>query len=99
MSRAAAPPALLSALRSREKAAHGTMAFRFEKPSGWVFKAGQFLDMTLVDPPETDAEGNTRSFSIASGPHEDTLMIAPAHVCVRKQELVLIEGRHHPKRH
>jgi ferredoxin-NADP reductase len=76
LSRAAAPPALLSALRSREKAAHGTMAFRFEKPSGWVFKAGQFLDMTLVDPPETDAEGNTRSFSIASGPHEDTLMIA-----------------------
>jgi ferredoxin-NADP reductase len=76
MSRTAAPPALLSALRSREKAAHGTMAFRFEKPSGWVFKAGQFLDMTLVDPPETDAEGNTRSFSIASGPHEDTLMIA-----------------------
>jgi ferredoxin-NADP reductase len=76
LSRAAAPPALLSALRSREKAAHGTMAFRFEKPSGWVFKAGQCLDMTLVDPPETDAEGNTRSFSIASSPHEDTLMIA-----------------------
>jgi ferredoxin-NADP reductase len=52
------------------------MAFRFEKPPGWQFKAGQYLDMTLIDPPETDAEGNTRSFSIASGPHEDTLMIA-----------------------
>jgi ferredoxin-NADP reductase len=73
---AAAVPALMSALRSREKVAHGTMAFRFDKPPGWVFKAGQFLDLTLIDPPETDAEGNVRSFSIASGPHEDTLMIA-----------------------
>jgi ferredoxin-NADP reductase len=76
MSTTAAAPTLMSALRSREKVAHGTMAFRFEKPPGWVFKAGQFLDITLVDPPETDAEGNIRSFSIASGPHEDTLMIA-----------------------
>jgi ferredoxin-NADP reductase len=73
---AAAVPTLMSALRSREKVAHGTMAFRFDKPPGWVFKAGQFLDLTLIDPPETDAEGNVRSFSIASGPHEDTLMIA-----------------------
>ncbi len=52
------------------------MAFRFEIPSGWVFQAGQFLDMTLLHPSETDAEGNIRSFSIASGPGEDTLMIA-----------------------
>jgi ferredoxin-NADP reductase len=52
------------------------MAFRFEKPLGWVFKAGQFLDMTLLNPPETDAAGHTRSFSIASGPNEDTLMVA-----------------------
>lgn len=52
------------------------MAFRFEKPSGWTFKAGQYLDMTLLDPPESDAEGNVRSFSIASAPHEETLIIA-----------------------
>lgn len=52
------------------------MTFHFEKPSGWTFKAGQFLDMTLPDPPETDAEGNTRTFSIASAPHEDTIMVA-----------------------
>ena len=51
------------------------MAFHFEKPDGWVFKAGQFLDVTLQDPPETDAEGNIRGFSIASAPHEETLMV------------------------
>ena len=31
--------------------------------------------MTLLDPSETDSEGNTRGFSIASGPHEETLMV------------------------
>jgi ferredoxin-NADP reductase len=29
----------------------------------------------LLDPPETDAEGNTRAFSIASAPDDETLMI------------------------
>jgi NAD(P)H-flavin reductase len=38
------------------------------------FKAGQYLDVTLLDPSETDSEGNVRRFSIASTPHEDTLM-------------------------
>lgn len=50
------------------------MPFRFEKPSGWTFNAGQYLDMTLIDPLETGSEGNVRSFPIASAPHEETLM-------------------------
>jgi ferredoxin-NADP reductase len=32
--------------------------------------------MTVLDPLETDSEGNTRTFSIASAPHEETLMVA-----------------------
>jgi len=63
-------------LKSREEVADGTMAFRFEKPANWTFKAGQSVDMTLLNPPETDSEGNTRAFSIASAPQEDTLMVA-----------------------
>jgi len=63
-------------LKDRKEIAEGTMAFRFEKPSGWAFKAGQYFDMTLLDPSETDSEGNVRSFSIASAPHEETLMVA-----------------------
>ena len=51
-----------SKLLSRVEVAEGTMAFHFEKPSGFKFKAGQFADVTLIDPPETDAEGNTRTF-------------------------------------
>jgi ferredoxin-NADP reductase len=69
-------PVLLSKLVSRYEVAERTTAFRFEKPSSWIFKAGQYLDMTLLDPSETDAEGNTRTFSIASSPHEETLMVA-----------------------
>jgi ferredoxin-NADP reductase len=76
MSTVAAPSAVTSRLQSRQEVANGTMSFRFDKPPGWVFKAGQFLDMTLLTAAETDAEGNTRSLSIASGPDEDTLMIA-----------------------
>src|ERR1035441_6250224 len=76
MSTSTASPVTLSKLLSRHEVAERTMAFRFEKPSNWTFEAGQFLDMTLLDPSETDAEGNTRTFSIASGPHEATLMVA-----------------------
>ncbi|HKT13281.1 MAG TPA: FAD-dependent oxidoreductase [Terriglobia bacterium] len=63
-------------LTGREEVAERTSSFGFEKPSGWTFKSGQTVDITLLDPPETDAEGNTRTFSIASAPDEDTLMIA-----------------------
>ena len=66
----------LSKLVGRYEVAERTMAFRFEKPPGWTFQAGQFLDLTLVAPSETDAEGDSRAFSIASGPQEDTLMVA-----------------------
>ena len=76
MSTAAASPGFICKLKDRKEVAESTMAFRFEKPSGWTFKAGQYLDMTLLDPPESDAEGNVRSFSIASAPQEETLMVA-----------------------
>ena len=64
----------MSQLIRREEVAEGTMAFHFEKPSGFHFKAGQSADVTLTDPPETDAEGNTRTFSIASAPFENELV-------------------------
>lgn len=59
-----------SRLIRREEVAEGTMAFHFEKPSGFTFKAGQSADVTLLDPQDTDDEGNTRTFSIASPPFE-----------------------------
>jgi ferredoxin-NADP reductase len=76
MTAAASWPTFHSKLVRRQEVAERTVAFQFEKPSGWTFKAGQFLDMTLLSPPETDAEGNKRGFSIASAPEEDTIMVA-----------------------
>lgn len=63
-------------LKRRAEVAEGTMAFSFEKPSGFAFRAGQFVRMTLIEPPETDDEGDDRTFSIASAPSEPDLMFA-----------------------
>jgi ferredoxin-NADP reductase len=52
----------------REEVAEGTTAFHFEKPFAFSFTPGQSADVTLTDPFETDAEGNTRTFSIATLP-------------------------------
>jgi ferredoxin-NADP reductase len=71
----AAWPTFHAALVGRELVAERTMAFRFAKPAGWTWRAGQFIDITLLDPPETDVEGNTRGFSISSAPSEGVIMI------------------------
>jgi ferredoxin-NADP reductase len=59
-----------------ETVAEGTMAFHFAKPAGFKFTAGQSMNVSLIDPPETDAKGNARTFSIVSAPHENELVIA-----------------------
>ena len=59
----------------RDTVAERTMSFSFAKPVGWSYRAGQFVDITLLDPPETDAEGNLRGFSISSAPREDVITI------------------------
>ena len=69
-------PAQTIKLTRSEEVAEGTMAFHLTRPSAFEFRAGQSVDITLIDPPETDAEGNTQTFSIASPPFEDHLTIA-----------------------
>jgi ferredoxin-NADP reductase len=69
-------PIVLVKLKNRQEIAKGTFAFHFEKPANFKFTPGQFIDLTLQNPPETDAEGNVRGFSIASAPYEDTIMVA-----------------------
>ena len=63
-------------LERRETVAEGTMAFYFTRPRGFQFRAGQSLTTTLVNPPEMDGKGATRTFTIASAPQEAELMIA-----------------------
>ncbi|OGH13170.1 MAG: hypothetical protein A2687_05290 [Candidatus Levybacteria bacterium RIFCSPHIGHO2_01_FULL_38_26] len=76
------------ALKGKKQIAKGTMAFVFEKPKGFHFRAGQHIRMTLIGPPasppaeqseaarETDSEGNSRFFSLANSPQEKELVIA-----------------------
>jgi ferredoxin-NADP reductase len=64
------------ALRRREPVAEGTFAFHFDKPAGFSHQAGQNAIFSLIDPPENDAAGPSRPFTIASAPHERELMIA-----------------------
>ena len=63
-------------LNGRVDVAEGTMAFHFDKPNQFEFRAGQAIDITLLNPPETDSEGNSRTFSVASPPFEDRLTVA-----------------------
>ncbi len=65
-------------LKDRQVVAQDTMAFWFDTTgSNFTFRAGQHADFTLIDPPEIDAEGTTRTFSIASSPSKhSSIMIA-----------------------
>ncbi len=63
-------------LKDRKEVANGTIAVFFNKPENFEFVAGQSIDVTLIDPSETDAKGNLRTFSLASAPYESDLMVA-----------------------
>ena len=62
-------------LKARLAVAEGTMAFRLSKPDGFVFEAGQAINLELIDPPAEDGQGS-RTFSLVSAPFERELMVA-----------------------
>src|SRR5687768_6108348 len=62
-------------LAGREPLAEGTLAFGFEKPAGFAFKAGQAVVLELLNPPPEDGQ-KRRTFSLASAPFERMLTIA-----------------------
>lgn len=63
-------------LKNRQEVAQGTMAFYFDRPAAFTFKAGQFIDLSLPNLSASDAQGHTRAFTLASAPSEQQLMIA-----------------------
>jgi ferredoxin-NADP reductase len=62
-------------LLEKRPVADNTVEFRFSKPEGFQFIPGQYGGFTLIEPPETDAGGNTRRFSLLSTPEDDYLAI------------------------
>lgn len=63
-------------LKSKREIAERTVEFTFSRPAEFAYEAGHTIDLTLINPPETDAEGNMRTFSLVSAPHEPDLKIA-----------------------
>lgn len=62
--------------KGKRQVAEGTYEFTFEKPADLHFQAGQHCRMTLINPPETDAEGDKRFFTMASTPQDTDLVFA-----------------------
>jgi len=62
-------------LEGHEEVADGTMAFRFARPAGFAFRAGQSVDVSLLAPP-AEPNSTRRIFSLASAPFEGHLGIA-----------------------
>ena len=63
-------------LKKRQEVAKGTLAFYFDRPAAFTFKAGQFIDLSLPDLSASDPQGRTRAFTLASAPSELHLMVA-----------------------
>ena len=63
-------------LQKHENVAEGTMAFHFEKPSGFTFKPGQALDVILPELETGDAQNARHTFSIVSSLAQSDLVIA-----------------------
>lgn len=62
--------------KGSEQIAEGTMAFHFEKPGDFNFKAGQAIDLVLPAHSVNDGQPTRHTFSIVSAPHENCLTIA-----------------------
>jgi ferredoxin-NADP reductase len=67
-----------STLLGRTEVAEGTMAFQFAKPTNFVFKAGQYIDLIVSgsQPQLGPSDGMTHTFSIASSPFDKELVVA-----------------------
>lgn len=57
-----------SPLLERRFVAHETLSIVVRRPEAFDFRAGQYVDLTILDAPHRDALGPTRSMSIASPP-------------------------------
>jgi ferredoxin-NADP reductase len=64
-----------STLLSRTEVAEDTMAFHFERARTFLFKAGQYVDLTLLGPQPGSSNGLTHTFSIASSPFAEDLVV------------------------
>lgn len=63
-------------LQASEEIAEGTMAFHFRRPPGFIFRAGQAIDLVLPNAPDVNGQSGRHAFSIVSAPFEQELVVA-----------------------
>jgi ferredoxin-NADP reductase len=51
--------------RSDQPSAEDTKVLYFQRPAGFQFRTGQYIDVTLLDPLQRDARSNNRTFLLA----------------------------------
>ncbi len=62
-------------LIDRQSVARDTTEFRFEKPAGFSFTAGQNINIKLSQLLHEDKRGPRRTFTLSSAPYEDYLSV------------------------
>ena len=60
----------------KEPVAEKTLQLQFARPEGFTYRPGQTIDLTLIHPLVDDADGNTRTLSLASTPDDELLSVA-----------------------
>lgn len=63
-------------LLRKEDVAEGTLAFYLEKPADLTYQPGQHPTVQIVNPTETDAEGDSRTFSFITIPSDNEIGFA-----------------------
>lgn len=61
-------------LKKKELVAKDTVAFHWEMPEGFEFKAGQLTHIKLINPSEIDEEGTKRALSFVYNSSENELV-------------------------
>ena len=62
--------------KSKSQIADGTWAFHFERPSDFIYEAGQYVALVLPRLVAPDKRGPVRSLSLSSAPCEEELLFA-----------------------
>lgn len=64
---------ITTTLVRKEDVAEGTMAFYLQKPEDFSYVPGQHADFRIIDPSETDDEGDSRTFSFVTTPDQNEI--------------------------
>ena len=67
---------ITTTLLRKEDLAEGTMAFYLQKPGDFTYISGQHATFRIINPSETDEEGDSRTFSFITTPDQNDMGFA-----------------------